>query len=233
MSGSQIEFYGGYQVYSESGVDLTLLRENLKRSGTERLTRNEQAVRSLVGFQAAVAFPEKEGTPPRRPTMALMALDIEGILRTLTNHQVRFILVGGLAMRLQGSAHITDDLDICYDRAPENLAALVTALAPFHPNMRGAPPGLPFRLDIPTIQAGLNFTLMTDLGDLDLLGEVAGVGRYEQALAQSEEKTTYGLSIRVLTLEGLLASKKAAGRRKDQNHILELEELKKLRDTAP
>jgi hypothetical protein len=32
-----IEFYGGYQVYSESGIDLTLLRENLKHTPTERL----------------------------------------------------------------------------------------------------------------------------------------------------------------------------------------------------
>lgn len=99
--------------------------------------------------------------------------------------------------------------------------------------MRGVPPGLPFRLDSPTIQAGLNFTLTTDHGAVDLLGEVAGVGTFDQALAQSDEKTAYGLKVRVLSIDGLIAAKKAAGRTKDQLHLLELEELKKLRDANP
>jgi hypothetical protein len=96
--------------------------------------------------------------------------------------------------------------------------------------MRGAPPGLPFRFDPPTIQAGLNFTLTTDLGDLDVLGEVSGIGFYDKVLAMSEEKEVYGLMVRVLSLDGLIAAKKAAGRTKDKLHLLELEELKKLRD---
>jgi hypothetical protein len=99
-----------------------------------------------------------------------------------------------------------------------------------HPYLRGAPPGLPFRLDVPTLQAGLNFTLSTDLGDLDLLGEVSGVGDYQKSLAQSQEITMFGMQIRVLSLDGLIAAKRAAGRNKDQAHLLELEELKKLRE---
>jgi hypothetical protein len=79
----------------------------------------------------------------------------------------------------------------------------------------------------------LNFTLQTDLGDIDVLGEVSGVGSYEQALAQSEEKTVFGVIVRILSVDGLIASKRAAGRLKDRNHILELEELKKMRDAAP
>jgi len=89
---------------------------------------------------------------------------------------------------------------------------------------------LPFRWDVPTIQAGLNFTLTTDLGDIDLLGEVSGIGGYDKAVLQSEERTIFDLTIRILTLEGLIAAKKAAGRTKDLGHILELEELKKMRD---
>jgi hypothetical protein len=65
-----------------------------------------------------------------------------------------------------------------------------------------------------------------------VLGEVTGLGTYEQTLAQSEEKTLFGLKVRVLSLEGLLVSKIAAGRLKDRNHILELEELKKIRDAS-
>ena len=84
-----------------------------------------------------------------------------------------------------------------------------------------------------TIQAGLNFTLTTDLGDVDVLGEVAGIGTYDQVLARSVEKDSYGLTIRVLSVDGLIAAKTAAGRLKDRNHILELIELKKLKDANP
>jgi len=61
-------------------------------------------------------------------------------------------------------------------RTNKNMERLAKALQPFHPVLRGAPPGLPFRCDAKTIASGLNFTLTTDLGDLDFLGEVAGLG---------------------------------------------------------
>jgi hypothetical protein len=131
-----------------------------------------------------------------------------------------------------GSAHVTFDTDICYQRTPANLAALVAAFASIHPYLRGVPPGLPFRFDVPTLVAGLNFTLDTDLGEIDLLGEVSGVGTYDQVLAQSVEGRLDGLPVRVLSVDGLIAAKKAAGRNKDQLHLLELIELKKILDAA-
>ena len=67
-------------------------------------------------------------------------------------------------------------LPIVYRRTPSNIERLADSLAPHHPYLRGAPPGLPFRLDSETIRRGLNFTLVTDLGDLDLLGEISGCG---------------------------------------------------------
>src|SRR5262249_58311828 len=97
----------------------------------------------------------------------------------------------------------------------------------------GAPLGLPFRFDVPTIRAGLDFTLTTALGDVNLLGEVSGLGGYEQVLQQSEVRTVFDLSLHVLTIDGLIAAKKAAGRKKDRDHLLELEELKKLREANP
>jgi hypothetical protein len=224
-----IEFYGGYQVYSESGVDLTLLRENLKRTVEQRLANNARGLRLAYAMDEAGrrlrnAAPSDGG----RRTV----IDPAPILHQLTAHQVEFIVIGGLAMRVHGSAHITDDLDVCYRRTPDNLKAVAAAFAPLHPYLRGAPAGLPFRFDVPTIQAGLNFTLTTDHGFIDLLGEVSGVGRYDQALARSVEAEMFGLKVRVLSLDGLISAKKAAGRLKDRNHLLELEELKKLRDAG-
>jgi len=160
-------------------------------------------------------------------------LDLGCILQELANRKVAYVIIRGQAMTLQGSAYVTLDLDICYARTPENIAALAAAISPLHPYLRGAPPGLPFRFDPPTILAGLNFTLQTDAGDIDILGEVSGLGGFDQAFVQSEEKTVFGLQVRVLSIDGLIAAKKAVGRLKDHNHILELEELKKMRDTAP
>lgn len=222
-----IEFYGGYQVYSESGVDLTLLRQNLTRSLEERWENNRRAVAFSGALQDAVRNEAGSGSSTQEEPMTT---DAVGIVRALVAHQVEFIVVGGQAMRAHGSAHITEDVDLCYRRTPANIAALAAACAPLHPYLRGAPAGLPFRFDPPTIQAGLNFTLTTDLGDVDFLGEVSGIGGYDQMLPLSEEHTLFGMTVRILSLDGLILAKSAAGRGKDRQHLLELEELKKLRD---
>jgi hypothetical protein len=218
---AMIEFYGGYEVYSESGVDLTLLRENLRKSLEERW---RDACRGAIMFEAFRQTTPVHALRKERTKM----FDAPAIVRRLTEQHVEFVVVGGLAMIARGSAYLTKDLDICYKRTPDNLAALVNALAPLHPYLRGAPPGLPFRVDVPTLQAGLNFTFITDCGDLDLLGEVSGVGDYSQVLAQSSEELMFDMIVRVLSIDGLIAAKKAAGRNKDHGHLLELLELKKM-----
>jgi hypothetical protein len=224
-----IEFYGGYQVYSESGVDLTLLRENLKHSVTERLESNCRNVPVLEALRLSGRRTRATLADDQRSSM----LDFDTMLRQLVESKVEFVVIGGLAMVAQGSSYQTKDADFCYARTEANLAALEAALAPLHPYLRGVPAGLPIRFDVPTIRAGLNFTLTTDVGDIDLLGEVSGVGQYPQALAQSDTKEMYGYTVRVLSIDGLIAAKRAAGRVKDKLHLLELEEMKKLRDSAP
>jgi hypothetical protein len=101
------------------------------------------------------------------------------LLRTLASSGVDFILIGGAAAAAHGSPRSTQDVDVVYSRDGQNLQKLVEALGPHHPYLRGAPPGLPFRFDVETLSAGLNFTLTTDLGWIDLLGEIVGGGRLE------------------------------------------------------
>ncbi len=108
--------------------------------------------------------------------------DFEGLLRALSGARVEFIMVGGVAARAHGSARLTQDLDIVYRRTAENVARLVAALSPLRPYLRGAPSGLPFRFDERTAEAGLNFTLSTSLGDLDLLGEIVRGGGFDALL---------------------------------------------------
>ncbi len=106
--------------------------------------------------------------------------DFKALIRLLARQGVEFILVGGAAATAHGSVRLTEDLDIVYRRTPENINRLAACLAPHKPYLREAPPGLPFRLDADAIQHGLNFTLTTDLGALDLLGEITGGGRYRR-----------------------------------------------------
>jgi hypothetical protein len=98
--------------------------------------------------------------------------DFERVLHALHDAGVEFILVGGLAAVVWGASRFTRDIELVYRRTPENLRRLADALAPFAPYPRDAPPNLPFRWDAETLQRGLNFTLSTDAGPIDLLGEV-------------------------------------------------------------
>ena len=135
-------------------------------------------------------------------------------------------------MNLHGSAHATFDLDICYARHRVNVKRIASALAPYHPQPRELPENLPFVWDEQTLQSGTNFTFNTDLGEIDLLGEVAGVGTYEDALAASVVVTLYGLECRVLDLDSLIAAKRAAGRPKDLLVLPELEALREVSDQS-
>ena len=102
--------------------------------------------------------------------------DFATMLETLVSAGVEFIFVGGVAATAHGSSRLTHDVDIVYRRSQDNHQRIADALAPHQPYLRGAPPGLPFVWDVPTIERGLNFTLTTSLGDIDLLGEITGGG---------------------------------------------------------
>jgi predicted nucleotidyltransferase len=156
------------------------------------------------------------------------------LLSHLVGRDVDFILIGGLAAIAHGAARATYDADIVYARAPANLSRLVEALSTLSPYPRGAPPGLPFRWDDRTVRNGLNFTLATSLGPLDLLGEVAGGGTYEQLLPYTIEAEAFGVRLRIVTLERLIQLKRAAGRPKDLEAIAELVALlEERRRSAP
>jgi predicted nucleotidyltransferase len=153
-------------------------------------------------------------------------------LQVLSDAAVQFVVIGGVAATARGSARVTFDLDICYERSQGNLERLCKALAPYHPHVRGAPRDLPFELDTVKLKRGMNFTLTTDLGDLDLLGEIAGIGQYPEAVAQSDHVELYGTPCQVLKLTALIRSKRVAGRSKDHEALHELEALAELEKAA-
>jgi len=152
--------------------------------------------------------------------------DYRALLAALNEAGVEYILIGGLAASAHGSPRFTLDVDVVYRRSEENFNRIVDALRDLNPYLRGAPPGLPFHFDVATLRRGLNFTLQTSLGFLDLLGEVAGGGTYESLLQDSELIELYSHSCRVTSLDRLIALKRAAGRVKDLEAIAELEAIR-------
>jgi hypothetical protein len=150
-------------------------------------------------------------------------------LEVLVKHRVRFVVIGGIAARLRGSTTITEDLDVCYQREPENLERLVRALQEIDARLRGAPADVPFRLDAKTLAMGDSFTFVTDVGSLDVVGHPSGIpGGYEELERAAEElELVGGVSVMVASLDDLIRMKRAAGRAKD---LAEVEVLGALRD---
>ena len=163
----------------------------------------------------------------------LVPTDFGRILTALRGSEVEFIVIGGVAGNVHGNARVTWDIDVVYRRDRGNHQRLALALAPLAPKLRGGPDGLPFRWDAETIERGLNFTLRTDAGDVDVLGEVAGGGTYTALLPRSLETDPFGVPCRVVDLPTLIRLKRAAGRRKDLEAIAELELLLEMGGGGP
>jgi hypothetical protein len=102
--------------------------------------------------------------------------DFPQLIGALAGGNVEFIIVGGLAATIHGGSRLTQDIDVLYRRSDSNVDRIVAALAPFEPYLRGAPAGLPFAWSATTLKHGLNFTLTTTVGDIDLFGDIAGGG---------------------------------------------------------
>jgi hypothetical protein len=151
--------------------------------------------------------------------------DFDALLTTLARHQVEFIVIGGAAAIAHGSARLTQYLDIVYARSPENLKRLVAALLSYHPYLRGVPPGLPFRWEPETLARGLNFTLVTSLGDIDLLGEIPGGRSYRDLCDEAIDLQIFNTHCLCLSLPQLIRAKRAAGRPKDLETLAELEAI--------
>lgn len=177
-------------------VDVTLIDKLLAMTPTERL-RHHERWRSLL--KGSTVWPEF----------------LDEVVKRLGAVQADFIIVGGVSGVLQGASIITRDVDLCYRRTPENIQRIVAALQPLNPRPRGFPPDLPFEFDERTVQFGSNFTL--DIGGeaLDLLGDMAGIGGYEQVIGDAVDLVVAGVPVKVLSLSQLIQTKTAAGRTKD------------------
>lgn len=155
-------------------------------------------------------------------------INLKVAIQTLTDNNVDFVIVGEIASFCHGWKTITLRIDICYSRTKENLTNIVSALSQFNPRPRDFPEDLPYFFDEYSLQNGTNFTFETTIGDIDLLGEVAGVGTYSEVEKSSVIFEIYEREVRVLSINSLIDAKRAAGRTKDLLVLPELEALQEL-----
>jgi hypothetical protein len=148
-------------------------------------------------------------------------------LRTIVDHGVRFVLIGGFAGALRGSPMMTGDVDICPARDDRNLGRLAEALKSLHARLRGAPAEVPFVLDGRTLGAGDHFTFATDAGPIDCLGTPAGTDGFADLDASATDEDLNGLVVRVASLDDLIRMKRAADRPQDR---IAVEWLSAIRD---
>ena len=148
------------------------------------------------------------------------------MLRVLVEHEVDFVVIGGIAGIARGSAYMTEDLDIAYSRDPENLRRLAAALTQLEARLRGAPTDTPFLLDAESLRQGAHFTFETANGPLDILERPDGSPPYAELKRRAEDPLDVdGLPVLVASLDDLIAMKEATGRPRDRLVASELRVL--------
>jgi hypothetical protein len=148
------------------------------------------------------------------------------ILRRLPAAKVEFSLIGGLASRLYGVTLVTEDVDICARFTPENLRRIEAVFKDFHPRHRLTANKLPLELTDELCGRLKNIYLTTDLGILDCLSQVAGIGDFDAVLRESELKSFPFGSCYVLKIEALIRAKQAVGRPHDLITVSQLKAIK-------
>jgi predicted nucleotidyltransferase len=156
-------------------------------------------------------------------------LDAGAILRRLVERGVDFVVVGGIAAVLHGSARSTFDLDICFATDDVNLAALADVLVALGARLKGIEGDVPFVPDRRTLRLVELLTLVTSSGELDVLSRPPGAPPYQELRRRADRYDLGGFNVSVASVDDLIAMKGAVGRPKDLLDIEELEAIKRLR----
>lgn len=157
---------------------------------------------------------------------------LEVAVQTLRQHGVATIVIGGQAGLLHGSPRLTLDVDLCYQRTPDNLAGLATALREMGAKLRVPGGSVPFPIDADFLDRTSQLTLSCDGFDLDLLADVPPLGAYEALLSNSIEMPLGEQTIRVMGLDDLITIKRSLGRPKDLESLQYLLAIKELTDRS-
>jgi hypothetical protein len=155
------------------------------------------------------------------------------LLKRLTDNQVDYVLVGGYAAIAHGSSLITKDVDVCAPLGEPNLSRILSALREINPRLRMRPDRMRLPEDPTSLRGLKNLYLLTDLGQIDFLGDLPGVGTFEDAVRNSTLTDLGLVKCLVLNLDNIIAAKMLAGRPKDLRGIAELEAARKRKKEQP
>jgi hypothetical protein len=151
------------------------------------------------------------------------------LLEHLVKAGVDFVIVGGFAGVVHGCTYVTQDIDICCNFSADNLLALQKGISDLHPVHRMTPNRKKLKLTKQTCGQFKNLYLDTNIGQLDCLSFIDGIGDYQQVKLSSKVVEVENIQIRVLSVDALIESKKAMNRPRDKEAILQLEAIKKLK----
>jgi predicted nucleotidyltransferase len=156
------------------------------------------------------------------------------LLSRLLQHNVEFVLIGGMAAIAHGSSKVTEDVDVCAPFHPENLRRIVEAVQDIDPRYRMTPKRLPLPTDSTALHGFKNLYLITREGQLDILSEVDGAGDFALLKQHAEAFLVEGNTVLVMGLDDLIRSKSHLGRPKDRQVVAELQLVKnKLEQNQP
>ena len=165
-------------------------------------------------------MPEESNNPTR----------LKEIADLLIRHGVKFIVIGGQAEYIFGSPRVTFDVDLCYERSPDNLERLAAALAELGVKFRNVPADVKIPLDARALSFGSNYTFDTPLGALDILGYVEPIGDFAAVDSGASNWKVDNQELRVIDLDDLIKIKKHINRPKDQSSLFQLLAIKRIRE---
>jgi hypothetical protein len=157
--------------------------------------------------------------------------DFLNLLERLVEAGVDFVIIEGLAGVVHGCTYVTQDIDICCDFSPVNLLTLQRAISDLHPLHRMTPKRKKLQLTEQMCGQFKNLYLDTDIGQLDCLSFIDGLGDYSQVKRESVFIEVEEMEVRVLSLDALIKSKKSMSRPRDKEAILQLEAIKELKNS--
>lgn len=165
----------------------------------------------------------------------MRVFDPERILRALSARDVRYVLVGATAARLQGFPRLTADADITPARDNENLDRLAAALRDLQARFytESVPEGLSFTCDAATLARAKVWNLITEAGRVDIIFEPSGTHGFEDLVRSAVTFRAFGVDVRAACLKDILRSKQAARRPQDRQDVIVLRQMLKLRNLQP
>jgi len=158
-----------------------------------------------------------------------MTSDFFDLLKRLNKGGADFVIVGGFAGVVHGCTYVTQDIDICCDFCPSNLLKIQKALCCLHPVHRMTPKKKKLELTEKNCIEFKNLYLDTDIGQLDCVSFIDGLGDFSEVKKLSVPIEAEGLKYSVLSIDALIEAKKAMNRQRDEQAVRQLEAIKRLK----